>query len=238
MKFGFTKVVCVIMCAAVLLTGCASWNNLAKGGVIGAASGAAGGAAIGALVGKLTGNTGKGAIIGTAVGTAVGTGTGLLIGHRMDKAAEAAAQVANATVETVTDTNNLTAVKVTFDSGVLFATNKYSLSKEAKKNLVDFAAVLKDYNDADVAIYGHTDSTGSDEINDPLSVNRANAVYEYLLENGVAEKQIKSVEGMGSKSPVADNETAEGRAQNRRVEIYMYASAEMIEAANNGTLEE
>ena len=63
-------------------------------------------------------------------------------------------------------------------------------------------------------------------------------IEQYLLENGVAEKQIKSVEGMGSKSPVADNETAEGRAQNRRVEIYMYASAEMIEAANNGTLEE
>ena len=125
-----------------------------------------------------------------------------------------------------------------FVSGVLFATNKYSLNNDAKKNLADFAAVLKEYSDADVAIYGHTDSTGSDAINDPLSVNRANAVYEYLLENGVVEDQIKSVEGMGSKSPVADNETAEGRAQNRRVEVYMYASSEMIEAANNGTLEE
>ena len=155
----------------------------------------------------------------------------------MDKAAEAAAEIQNATVETVTDANNLTAVKVTFDSGVLFATNKYDLNAEAKKNLREFANILKEYNDADVAIFGHTDSTGSDAINDPLSVNRANSVASYLKTLGVSPAQIKNVEGFGSKEPVADNSTVEGRAKNRRVEVYMYASEAMINAANNGQLQ-
>lgn len=220
---------CVALCAALLLTGCQTWSNMAKGGVIGAA----GGAALGALVGKLAGNT----AVGAAVGTAVGTGAGLLIGKKMDKAAEAAAKVENATVETITDANNLRAVKVTFDSGLMFDTNKYSLKANAKANLREFAGVLNQFNDADVAIYGHTDSTGSDAINDPLSVNRANAVAEYLLSWGVSPAQIKSIVGMGSKEPVADNSTVAGRAENRRVEIYLYASEAMINAANEGALE-
>ena len=231
------KTLCVVLCTALIFSSCGSWSNLAKGTTIGAASGAAGGALIGALIGKLTGKTGVGAAVGAAVGTAVGAGTGALIGKRMDNAAEAAALVENATVQTITDANNLTAVKVTFDSGVLFATNKYALNKSAQENLAEFAKVLIEYSDADVVIYGHTDSTGSDAINNPLSVKRAEAVSEYLLSKGVAETQIKSVEGFGSQQPVADNSTAAGRAENRRVEIFMYASAEMIEAANNGTLE-
>ncbi len=233
----FVKTICVVLSSALLLSSCGTWSNLAKGTTIGAASGAAGGALLGALIGKFTGKTGVGAAVGAAVGTAVGAGTGALIGKRMDNAAEAAALVESATVETITDANNLTAVKVTFDSGVLFATNKFSLNKSAQENLAEFAKVLIEYSDADVVVYGHTDSTGSDAINDPLSVKRAQAVSDYLLSKGVAENQIKSVEGFGSKQPVADNSTAEGRAANRRVEIYMYASAEMIEAANNGTLE-
>lgn len=233
----FVKTISVLLCSSILLSSCGTWNNLAKGTTIGAASGAAGGALLGALIGKFTGKVGVGAAIGTAVGTAVGAGTGALIGKRMDNAAEAAAAVENATVQTITDANNLTAVKVTFDSGVLFATNKYALNQKAKENLTEFAKVLMEYSDADVVIYGHTDSTGNDAINYPLSINRAKSVAEYLLANGVSEEQIKSVEGFGSKQPVADNSTVEGRAENRRVEIYMYASAEMIEAANNGTLE-
>ena len=219
------KTICAVLSAALIFSSCSTWSNLAKGTTIGAASGAAGGALIGALIGKFTGNTG------------VGTAVGALIGKRMDNAAEAAALVENATVETITDANNLTAVKVTFDSGVLFATNKYSLNKSAQDNLTEFAKVLVEYSDADVVVYGHTDSTGTDAINNPLSVKRAEAVANFLLSKGVAETQIKSVEGFGSTQPVADNATAEGRAENRRVEIFMYASAQMIEAANNGTLE-
>jgi outer membrane protein OmpA-like peptidoglycan-associated protein len=91
--------------------------------------------------------------------------------------------------------------------------------------------VLNENKDCDVAIYGHTDSTGSDAINQPLSVNRANSVSNYLKSCGVSGTQIKSVEGQGSTNPVADNATAEGRKQNRRVEVYMYASKKMIEEA-------
>ncbi len=229
MKRNFVKTMCVVLSAAMLLTGCASWNNTAKGGVIGAA----GGAALGALIGKLAGNT----AVGAAVGTAVGTGAGVIIGKRMDKAAAAAAEIENAKVETVTDANNLSAVKVTFESGLMFDTSKSALKSDAKANLKDFAKVLNEFSDADVAIFGHTDSTGSDKINDPLSVDRANAVADYLLSMGVSAAQLKTVEGKGSKEPVADNGTAAGRAENRRVEIYLYASEGMIEAANNGALE-
>ncbi len=235
MKVRLFKLFSVALCALFVLSGCQSMNNTAKGGLIGGGGGAALGAIVGSLVSGRS-DKGKGAAIGAAIGATVGAGTGAIIGKRMDKAADAAKQVENATVETITDANNLTAVKVTFDSGVLFATNKYDLNSNAKSNLSEFAKILKEYSDADVAIYGHTDSTGSDAINDPLSVNRANSVANYLKSLGVSANQIKSVEGKGSKEPVADNSTAAGRSQNRRVEVYMYASEAMINSANNGTL--
>lgn len=230
MRNEFTKTLSLILCAMLMLSGCGTtnMNNTAKGGLIGAG----GGALLGAIVGKIAGNT----AVGAAIGTAVGAGTGAVIGRRMDKAAEAASEIQNATVETITDANNLTAVRVTFDSGVLFATNKYDLNAAAKKNLADFAKILNEYSDADVAIFGHTDSTGNDAINDPLSVNRANSVASYLKSLGVSPMQIKNIEGFGSREPVADNSTAAGRAKNRRVEVYMYASEAMINAANNGQL--
>lgn len=229
MKCNFFKTLCIVLCSVMLVSSCASWNNTAKGTAIGTAAGGV----LGLIIGEVAGNK----AIGAAVGAAVGAGTGAIIGNRMDKAAEAASQVENATVQTVTDANNLTAVKVTFDSGVLFATNKYELNAVAKSNLSELAKILKEFYDADVAIYGHTDSTGNDAINNPLSVNRANAVADYLMALGVSANQIKSVEGFGSKQPVADNSTKEGRSANRRVEIYMYASQEMIDAANSGQLQ-
>jgi outer membrane protein OmpA-like peptidoglycan-associated protein len=97
--------------------------------------------------------------------------------------------------------------------------------------------VLKGNSDCDIAIYGHTDTTGNDVINIPLSEKRAASVQNYLLGQGVSASQIKACQGQGSSNPVADNSTAAGRQQNRRVEVYMYASQAMIEAANNGTLQ-
>ena len=149
----------------------------------------------------------------------------------MDKAKAEAEAVQNAKVESVTDANGLAAVKVTFDSGILFATNKADLNIDAKNSLAKFATVLNNNADCDIAIIGHTDNTGSDAINQPLSVKRATSVSDYLKSCGVKTAQIKSVEGQGSGNPVADNSTAEGRKQNRRVEVYMYASQEMIQAA-------
>ena len=208
------------LCFALVLAGC---NNTQKG----AAIGAGGGAVLGAIVGKLAGNT----AVGAAVGAAVGTGAGAIIGKKMDKAKAEAEAVQNAKVESVTDANGLAAVKVTFDSGILFATNKADLNIDAKNSLAKFATVLNNNADCDIAIIGHTDNTGSDAINQPLSVKRATSVSDYLKSCGVNTAQIKSVEGQGSGNPVADNSTAEGRKQNRRVEVYMYASQEMIQAA-------
>ena len=199
-------------------------SNTAKGTMIGAG----GGAALGAIHGKIAGNT----AVGAAIGGAVGAGTGAIIGKKMDKAKKEAEAVKNAQVETITDANGLEAVKVTFDSGILFATNKADLKSESKSSLQQFATVLKDNSDCDIAIFGHTDNTGTDAINNPLSKKRAQSVSSYLKTQGVASSQIKTVDGQGSTNPVADNSTAEGRKQNRRVEVYMYASEKMIKEAN------
>ena len=211
------------LCAALVLVGC-NVSNTAKGTAIGAG----GGAAIGAIIGKIAGNT----AVGAAIGGAIGAGTGAIIGHKMDKAKKEAEAVKNAQVETITDANGLEAVKVTFDSGILFATNKADLNAASKSSLQQFATVLKNNNQCDIAIFGHTDNTGSDAVNNPLSQRRAESVSKYLKAQGVASSQIKTISGQGSTNPVADNSTAEGRKQNRRVEVYMYASEQMINEAN------
>ena len=220
------KALILALCAGIVMTGC---NNLGKGTAIGAA----GGAVLGAIVGKIAGNT----AVGAAVGTAVGAGTGALIGKHMDKVKAQAEAVKNAQVEQITDANGLQGVKVTFDSGILFATNSSTLNAASKSSLSQFANVLKSNSDCDIAIFGHTDNTGNDAINNPLSMKRAQAVADYLKTQGVNTVQIKSVEGQGSTNPVADNSTAAGRQQNRRVEVYMYASQAMIQAAEAGTLQ-
>jgi outer membrane protein OmpA-like peptidoglycan-associated protein len=214
-----TKIVSLLLCVGMLF----ACNNTQKGAGIGAG----GGAVLGGIIGAIAGNTAVGAVIGGAVGA----GAGAIIGNRMDKAKKAAQQVQNAKVESVKDNNGLDAVKVSFDSGILFATGKADLSQSAKNSLVQFAKVLNENKDCDVAIYGHTDNTGSDAVNQPLSVSRANSVSNYLKSCGVSGTQIKSVEGQGSTNPIADNSTAEGRKQNRRVEVYMYASEKMINDA-------
>jgi outer membrane protein OmpA-like peptidoglycan-associated protein len=206
-------------------------SNTAKGGLIGAG----GGAALGALIGHIAGNT----AIGAAIGTAVGTGAGVIIGKKMDKAKKEAEAVQNAQVESVTDANGLQAVKVTFDSGILFTTGSSTLSSTAKSSLMQFSTVLKNNADCDVAVQGYTDNAGwknstaeqSQQKNQELSQKRAQAVTDYLMSLGVSSSQIRSTMGYGESNPVADNSTAAGKAQNRRVEVYMYASQEMIKAA-------
>ena len=208
-KMKFTV---LLLCGALLLGSCGTMNNKAKGGIIGGGSGAAAGAIIGGLIGK-----GKGAAIGAAVGAAVGTGAGVAIGHKMDKKAAEAAKIEGAQVEQVTDANGLPAVKVSFAAGILFGFNSAALSNEAKASLR--------------AIIGHTDKVGTYEANMKVSKNRAYAVENYLQDCGVSPAQFKKVEGVGY------NEYDESLSadQNRRVEVYMYASEQMIknaEAAN------
>lgn len=199
-------------------------NNLTKGAAIGTVAGAA----VGAGVGKLFGNVAVGAIAGAAVG---GT-TGALIGKKMDKQAqELEVQLGQqAAVERVGE-----GIKVTFESGILFQTGKADLSESSKDALIKFAKTLNDYPDTDVMIYGHTDNTGSDAINQPLSENRAAAVKDFLVSKGVDTKRI-TTQGLGSKSPVASNDTDEGRQQNRRVEIAITANEQMLKKAEAGEL--
>ena len=224
------KTIAILACAMTVLTGCATLNNLAKGSLIGGVGGGAVGAGVGAAIGG-----DKGAAIGAAIGTAGGAGAGAIIGNVMDKKAEELAALEAAQVETVEDANGLKAIKVTFDSGILFATNKSNLSAEAKSNLKKFADEMKDLTDTDITIYGHTDNTGSAEVNERLSLQRANAVSAELQADGIAKSRI-TTEGKSFTMPVADNSTAEGRAQNRRVEVFISANQNMIAAAENGEL--
>jgi outer membrane protein OmpA-like peptidoglycan-associated protein len=223
------KVFALSMCAALLLSSCGTWKNTGWGTAIGTVAGSAVGLGIGYWIDHNSdSNTGK--IVGTSVGAAIGATTGALIGRKMDKAAAAAKEVEGAQVETV-EVNGLPAVKVTFESGILFGFNSSALSDSAKVSLTEFAEVLKATPDADVAILGHTDNVGTEKANQSVSEKRAKAVASYLIEQGV-ESQIKDVLGMSYNQPIASNDTEEGKAQNRRVEVYMYASQEMIDAAN------
>lgn len=226
-----------VLAVSTLISSC---SLAGKGAGIGAGAGTAAGAGLGALIGALTGNTTKGLAIGAAVGAVAGTTTGTLIGRKMDKAKAAAAAVANAQVETVQDNNGLDAVKVTFDSGILFAQGQASLKADAMQSLQKFASnVLNVYTDCDVAICGYASSEGSASTNLTLSQSRANAVQNYLTNNcRVSSSQIKSSTGYGADPQylIRDAQGVENRAASRRVEVYLYASKAMIEAANNGTL--
>ena len=229
------KLSALFLSALIILSGCQTIQNAsnkAKIGTLGGVSGAAIGAIIGAIAGK-----GKGAAIGAAVGGVVGGGAGVLIGNKMDKAKKAA-EMANAEAEIIKDQETgLSYVKVTFPSGLLFTTGSSVLSAQAKNDLATFAKNLD--SDMDLYIYGHTDNAPfkgltaaqSHAKNQELSLNRANSVSTYLQANGLATGQVKEIKGYGEDSPVADNSTAAGKEQNRRVEVYVLPSQQMIENA-------
>lgn len=212
-------------------TGCSTMNNTGKGALIGTGGGAALGAGLGALIGG-----GKGAGIGAAIGSAVGAGAGALIGQKMDKQQkELQAELAQqAKVEQTTDSNGLQAIKITFDGGILFPTGKYNLNPTAQADLTKFAVNLISHPDTDVAITGYTDNTGSYAVNEKLSGQRANAVRDYLINCGVKPDRL-SARGIPMADYIASNDTPEGRALNRRVEITVYANEQMIKDAEAQT---
>lgn len=218
--------------AGMLLTGCNSMTNTGKGALIGGGGGGALGAAVGALIGG-----GKGAGIGAAVGAAVGAGAGSLIGHRMDKQAkELQQQLKNAEVERVEDQNGLAAIKVTFPGGILFPTNGTTLSASAQTELAQFAASLKQNPETNVQVFGYTDNTGSLAVNTRIADGRAQSVDRFLVDSGVSPTRV-TFQGIPMANYVASNDTPAGRAQNRRVEIYITANQQMIQQAENGTLQ-
>ena len=212
----------LLLCASVIAS-CSSWNNTAKG----AAGGTAGGAAVGAGVGALAGNTAKGAILGAVIGGAAGTA----IGVYMDKQArELDEELEGATVERVGE-----GIKVTFDSGILFGFDSYELTPQAKQNIREMAETLKKYEETNILIEGHTDDVGKESYNQRLSERRAKAVADYARSIGVDASRIQT-RGYGEEQPVAENTTETGRAENRRVEVAIFANEELKEKAQEGEL--
>lgn len=213
--------------ALLLGSGCSSMNNTGKGALIGTGGGGALGAGVGALIGG-----GKGAGIGAAIGAAVGAGAGALIGQKMDKQQKELQQelAQQAKVEETVDSNGLRAIKVTFDGGILFPTGKYELNPTAQADLTKFAVNLINNPDTDVAITGYTDNTGSYAVNEKLSNQRANSVRNYLIACGVAPSRLTAI-GIPMADYIASNDTPEGQALNRRVEINVYANEKMIKDA-------
>ncbi len=215
----------VLAGASLILSGCASMTKAHKGAAIGTAAGGT----IGAVIGKVSGNTALGAVVGAAVG---GT-TGAIIGNKMDKQAEEIRnQVPDAKVERVGE-----GIVVEFSSNILFAFDRSELSSEARDNLDKLVTVLEAYPDTDIELQGHTDNTGSKAYNQTLSENRASAVSGYLAQKGITNERM-TIKGFGLTMPKYDNDTEEGRAQNRRVEFLITANEKMIadadrEAGNN-----
>lgn len=209
-----SRATAAVLAMAVTLPACASLNHTQKGAVIGAA---AGGAA-GAVIGKQVGSTAKGAIIGAAVG---GT-AGAIIGARMDRQAkELAMEIPGARVERVGE-----GIVVTFDSGLLFAYDSDVIQGSARTNLTNLAQSLDKYPKTDVLIVGHTDATGSNSYNQGLSERRAASAAAYITGQGVERARLRTT-GRGELEPIASNDTADGRALNRRVEIVIVASDEL-----------
>jgi outer membrane protein OmpA-like peptidoglycan-associated protein len=205
----------ILLLAALMVSGCSTWNKTQKGAAVGTATGGA----MGAVIGKATGNTALGAVIGAAVGGA----TGAIIGNQMDKQAEEIKKtVPDAKVIRVEE-----GIVVEFSSSVLFGFDKSDLSVDAKSNLDKLVKVLNSYPDTDIEIQGHTDSKGSDAYNQSLSERRAYAVSYYLNEKGIASKRLL-IKGFGESLPKYTNDTEEGRAQNRRVEFVITANEKMI----------
>jgi len=198
-------------------------SNAVKGGVIGGV----GGAVVGGIVGNELGNTAAGAIIGAAVG---GT-AGVLIGNHMDKQAEEMEnEIEGAEVERIGE-----GIKLTFDSGILFAYDSATLQSDAKTSVYKLADILNKYPDSNILIAGHTDSDGTEQYNQSLSERRAQAVSDYTKMQGVNPSRLSTV-GIGEMEPVSTNESAEGKQLNRRVEIAIFANEDLKAAAERGEL--
>lgn len=218
------KLFTLLLLVSLTFTACDSISKTAKGTAIGASAGAL----AGALIGKAAGNTTTGAIAGAAVGGA----TGAVIGNYMDRQSrELEEDLEGAKVERVGE-----GIKVTFDSGILFEINSYQLSDVSKEEIAKLSEILEKYEDTNIMFAGYTDNTGREEYNLKLSEDRAKSVAEYAAFTGVDATRM-TITGYGIADPVADNTTAEGRAENRRVEVAIWANDKLKKAAKKGEIE-
>ena len=193
--------------AALLLTGCANMSETQRNSAIGAG--------VGAVAGGLIGGNGTGAVVGAGVG-ALG---GYAWSRYMENKREQMQQATAGTGVQVTQTAD-NQLKLNVPNDISFATNSAAIEPRLRPILDQFAQGLGQQPGMEVTIVGHTDSTGNDAINNPLSLARANSVRDYLAGRGVPARAIRA-EGRGSREPIASNATEAGRAQNRRVEIYL-----------------
>lgn len=220
--------IAAIMVISSIFTSCESLKNTNKT-QRGAGIGAVGGAVIGGILGNNLGKGGNGAL-GAVLGGVVGGVAGGVIGNKMDKQArEIDAALPGAEVVRVGEGIKL----VLNENAVRFDTNKSTLTANAKANLDKLVPVFGDYPDTNIIIYGYTDNTGPADYNLKLSAGRATAVRNYLTRKGVSSSRFQ-VTGLGIADPIASNETADGRSQNRRVEFAITANAKMVQDAKSG----
>jgi outer membrane protein OmpA-like peptidoglycan-associated protein len=204
--------VCGLAAAALLAAGCADMSERQKGTAVGAGVGAG----VGAVVGSATGGkAGTGAVIGGALGAVAGN----LWSKRMEDRRTAMEQATKGTNVEVSRTAD-NQLKLNIPNDISFDTGSYTIKPQLRAVLDPFANSLRDDPTARVAIIGHTDNTGSDAVNNPLSVERAQSVRDYLTARGIAGARIETA-GRGEREPMAENTTEAGRAKNRRVEIFL-----------------
>ncbi len=210
-----------VLSLTLVLTGCKTTKTQR-----GAAIGAGAGAAIGAIIGKTAGNTGVGAVVGATVGGVAGA----IIGKKMDQQAE---EIKNEIPDAeVVHLPGEEGIIVNFSSKVLFATDKFDLTEKSKATVMDLATILNKYPDTDLTIEGHTDSQGAEAYNQTLSEKRAASVANFLKLQGVEATRVTAI-GYGELNPVASNETADGRTENRRVSFIILPNEKMKEDAMN-----
>lgn len=205
----------VAVLATVLgVSGCASMTETQKGTAKGAGIGAGAGAVVGAVAGGK-----KGAAIGAVVGAGAGAIAGNIWSKRMQAQKQEMETAAAGTGVQVSQTAD-NRLKLDIPSDISFDTDRADINPNFRPVLDNFASSLVKNPVTTVTIIGHTDSSGSDAINNPLSVNRAASVRDYLVARGVASNRI-SIDGRGSREPLVANDTSANRAKNRRVEIYV-----------------
>jgi outer membrane protein OmpA-like peptidoglycan-associated protein len=203
---------CGLAATVLLAAGCADMSERQKGTAVGAGVGAG----VGAVVGSATGGkAGTGAVIGGALGAIAGN----LWSKRMEDRRNAMEQATKGTNVEVSRTAD-NQLKLNIPNDISFDTGSYTIKPQLRAVLDPFANSLRDDPTARVAIIGHTDNTGSDAVNNPLSVERAQSVRDYLTARGVAGTRIETA-GRGEREPIAENTTEAGRAKNRRVEIFL-----------------
>lgn len=204
----------VMLLTGMTLTGCANLSESQRGTGTGAGIGAATGAVLGAIAGG-----GKGAAIGAAVGAAAGAGGGYLWSQHMQEQKQAMEVATQGTGVAVTQTAD-NQLKLEIPSDISFDTGKADINPGLRPVLDRFSETLQQNPVTTIRIIGHTDSVGTDAVNDPLSIKRAESVRDYFTARGLATNRI-AIDGRGSHAPVAENNTPSGRAKNRRVEIFV-----------------